>query len=187
MNTQQHPDGGAPPATPSGRKFAIRKLLTAAAVTGVAVTGAVAGGVAASASQATGTAGGTEYIQVMSTSTAGGPAVAIARGVFTAAGQAHFGQARIGTIVFPGGTITLSHRVGRETPQLNPRTCLNLIGQSGTYQIVGGTGRYAGISGHGTYQLSLEFISAREHGQCSSSRPPVAQQELLRLAGPVRL
>ena len=52
---------------------------------------------------------------------------------------------------------------------------------------MGGTGRYAGISGHGTYQLSLEFISAQSHGQCTSGRPPVAQQELLRLSGPVRL
>ena len=50
-----------------------------------------------------------------------------------------------------------------------------------------GTGRYAGISGHGTYQLSLEIVAARTHGGCSSAQPPVAQQELLRLAGPVRL
>ena len=49
-----------------------------------------------------------------------------------------------------------------------------------------GTGRYAGISGHGTYQLSLEIVAARVHGACSSAKPPVAQQELLRLAGPVQ-
>lgn len=187
MNTQQYPSSGAPPALP-GRKFAVRKLLAAAAVTSIAVTGAVTGGMAASASPVTSQAvRGTEYIQVMSTSTADGPAVAIARGVFTAAGQAHFGETRIGTVVFPGGTITLSHRVGRETPQVDPRTCLDIISQSGTYQIVGGTGRYTGIGGHGTYQLSLEFISARSHGQCTSGRPPVAQQELLRLSGPVQL
>ncbi len=49
-----------------------------------------------------------------------------------------------------------------------------------------GTGRYAGISGHGTYQLSLEIVAARANGRCSSARPPLGQQELLRLSGPVR-
>jgi hypothetical protein len=52
--------------------------------------------------------------------------------------------------------------------------------------IVRGTGRYAGITGHGTYQLSLEIVGARVGGHCSSVRPPRGQQELLRLSGPVR-
>jgi hypothetical protein len=164
------------------------RLLAAAAITSVAMMGAVTGGTAASASPGTPqAASGIEYIQAMSVSTTPGPASAIARGVFTAAGEAHLGTGKNGTIVFPGGTIALSHRAGRQAAQVDPRTCLTVISQSGTYQIAGGTGRYAGISGHGTYQLSLEFISARVHGQCSSSRPPVAQQELLHLSGPVRL
>jgi hypothetical protein len=88
--------------------------------------------------------------------------------------------------MFPGGTIVLSHRAGHGTSQFDPRACLSVISQPGTYQITGGTGRYAGIRGHGTYQLSLEIIAARSHGQCSSTKPPLAQQELLRLSGPVR-
>jgi len=164
-----------------------RSLLAAVAVTSIAVIGAVTGGSAASASPGSPRAvSGTEYVQVMSTSTAGGPASVIARGVFTAAGEAHIGAGRVGTFAFPGGTITLSHRSGRQAPQVDPRTCLTVISQSGTYQITGGTGRYAGISGYGTYQLSLEFIFARSQGQCASGRPPVAQQQLLRLTGPVR-
>jgi hypothetical protein len=165
----------------------MRKLLAAAAVTVIAVTGA-AGASAASAAPGTHQPPyGTEYVQIMSTATTGGPASAIARGVFTAAGHTDLSSAKNGTLVFPGGTITLSHRANRGTSQSDPRTCLNLVSQAGSYQIVGGTGRYAGIRGHGTYQLSLEFISARSHGQCTSGRPPVAQQELLRLSGPVQL
>jgi len=165
-----------------------RLRLTAAAITSIAVIGGVTGGTAASAAPRTpGAVEGTEYVQIMSASTTGGPASAIARGVFTAAGEAHVGSGRVGTLVFPGGTITLSHRAGHQAAQVDPQTCLTVIGQSGTYQIVGGTGSYAGISGHGTYLLSLEFISAQSHGQCTSGRPPVAQQELLRLSGPVRL
>ena len=61
-----------------------------------------------------------------------------------------------------------------------------VISQSGSYQVVRGTGRYAGLSGHGTYQLSLEIVAARASGHCSAAKPPLAQQELLRLSGPVR-
>jgi hypothetical protein len=163
------------------RKY--HKLLLAATATTIAT---VSGVTAASASPAAPrAASGTEYVQVMSTSAAG-PASAIARGVFTAAGQARLGDARVGTIVFPGGTVVLSHRPGKGSSRFYPGACLSLISQSGTYQIVRGTGRYAGISGHGTYQLSLEIVAARVHGACSSAKPPVAQQELLLLAGPVR-
>lgn len=160
-----------------------RRLLAAAAVASAAVIGVTVIGVTG-ANAAPGTGSSTEYVQVMST---GGPASAIARGAFTAAGVAHVGSGKTGTFGFPGGTITFSHHTGRRASQFDPRTCLNVISQSGSYQITGGTGRYAGIGGHGTYQLSLEFVAARSHGQCTSGQPPVAEQELLRLSGPVRL
>src|ERR1700730_1842337 len=164
------------------------RLLLAAATSTIAVTGTVTGFTVASASPGTPqAASGTEYVQVMSASTTPGPASAIARGVFTAAGQARLGNARIGTIVFPGGTIVLSHHADGGTSQFDPRTCLSVISESGTYQIVGGTGRYAEISGHGRYQLSLEIVAARAHGDCSSAQPPVAQQELLRLPARARI
>ena len=100
-------------------------------------------------------------------------ALAIARGAFAAAGRADLGEARLGTIVFPGGTIVLSHQAGRGTSQFDPRACLSVISQPGTYQVTRGTGRYAGIRGHGTYQLSLEIVAARSRGTCSSTKPPV--------------
>jgi hypothetical protein len=159
-------------------------LLAAAATTAVAVT--VTGVAAASASPVTGQAvSGIEYVQIMSTS-ATGPASAFARGVCAGGGLARLDDGSGGTIVFPGGTIVLSHRPAKSSSHFYPGGCLSLISQSGSYRIVGGTGRYAGISGHGTYQLSLEIVAARVHGACSSAKPPVAQQELLRLAGPVR-
>ncbi len=65
--------------------------------------------------------------------------------------------------------------------------CLTMLSQPGTYKIVGGTGTYAHITGHGAYQLSFLAVGARANGRCSTNRPPTAQQELLRLSGPVRL
>ncbi len=164
-----------------------RRLL-AAAVAAAAGTIAVTGVTAASATPRTQPAiSGTEHVQVMSTSTTSSPATAIAYGAFTAAGTAKLGSARVGTIAFPGGTIKLSHHAGKGTMRFSPRTCLAMISQPGTYKIIGGTGKYAGISGRGTYQLNLTFIAARANGRCSTAAPPAAQQELLRLSGPVHL
>ena len=160
------------------------KLVLAAAAAAITATAGVTAASAAPA--ATHAASGTEYIQVMSASVAPGPASVIARGVFTAAGQVRLGNAKVSTIRFPGGTIVLSHRQAHGSERFSPASCLSLVSQSGSYRIVRGTGRYAGISGHGTYQLSLEIVAARAGGHCSSARPPLAQQELLRLAGPVR-
>ena len=160
------------------------KLVLAAAA--AAITTAAGVTAASAAPTATHAAAGTEYFQVMSTATAPGPASVIARGVFAAGGKVRLGDAKVSTITFPGGTIVLSHRPARNSSRFYPAGCLSLISQSGSYRIVRGTGRYAGISGHGTYQLSLEIVAARAGGRCSSARPPLAQQELLRLSGPVR-
>ena len=62
-----------------------------------------------------------------------------------------------------------------------------MITQPGTYQIIGGTGRYAGISGDGTYQLNLNLVAGRSNGKCSLAKGPDGPAELLRLSGPVRL
>jgi hypothetical protein len=165
-----------------------RRLITAAGAA-VAVAAITATGVtAASATPRSQPAvSGTEHVQIMSTSTTSRSATAIAYGVFTAAGTARLGSGRAGTIAFPGGTIKLSHHARKGTMHFSPKTCLTMISQSGTYKITGGTGRYAATSGHGTYQLSFTFIAARTAGKCSTAAPPVAQQELLRLSGPVHL
>jgi hypothetical protein len=162
------------------------RLLTAAGTVAAAAAIALTGVTAASAVPRSRPAdSGTEHIQVMSTSTSSSTASAIAYGLFTAAGTARLGSARVGTISFPGGMITLSHHAGKGTMHFSPKTCLAILSQPGTYKITGGTGKYAGITGHGTYHLSYTFIGSRTAGKCSTVQPPAAQQELLRLSGRV--
>ena len=55
----------------------------------------------------------------------------------------------------------------------------------GTYTLSGGTGKYAGIRGHGTYHLSILGIGARSGGQCTTHKPPVAWQQIIQASGPV--
>jgi hypothetical protein len=162
-----------------------RAALTAAAAASVlALLAASSGGASASSSGAART--GTEHVQIMSTSPTA-TASAIASGLFTTAGRAELGSAPVGKFIFPGGTISVAHKPGRTSQHVNVSTCLNSITQSGTYRIRSGTGKYAHISGHGTYRLSLFFIAARVGGHCSPSRQPTAYQELLSLSGSARL
>jgi hypothetical protein len=52
---------------------------------------------------------------------------------------------------------------------------------------VGGTGKYAGISGHGRYRLDILAVGARSHGTCTQNKPPVTFELIVRASGPVHL
>jgi hypothetical protein len=157
----------------------------------VAVAGAMAatGLTAASASQvgAPGSSG-FEHFQLVTTSAANNaPESIIANGAFTAGGVNHPG-ANVDTAVFPDGTFKIAHSGGTGTPRFNPRTCLGVIVLNGTYRLSGGTGAYAGISGHGIYRLNILIVSARNAaGKCSNKLPPTAYQQIIRAQGPVSL
>jgi hypothetical protein len=154
----------------------------------VAIGGAMAatGLTAASASQAGNS--GTEFFQLVTTNPANNatPSI-IARGVFTAGGVTHPGS-RVDTVVFPNGTFKIAHSNGTGTPRFNAKTCLGTIALNGTYRLSGGTGAYAGISGHGIYRLNILIVAARNAaGKCSQRLAPAAFQEIIRAQGPVSL
>jgi hypothetical protein len=154
----------------------------------VAVAGAMVTGLtAASASQAAGSSG-TEFFQLVNTNSANNaPSSIIARGAFTAGGVDHPGN-KVDTVVFPNGTFKIAHSNGTGTPRFSPKTCLFTLALNGTYRLSGGTGAYAGISGHGIYRLNIMFVGARNAaGKCSQKLPPTAFQQIIRAQGPVSL
>lgn len=164
------------------------RLFAAAGAVVTAATIALSGVMAASAAP-TGlraAVSGTENFQAMSTSATAPPKV-IASGVFTQAGTDHEGSHNTGTFVFPNGTITVKHSRGTGTQSFNPKTCLLQVNLHGTYTLLGGTGAYQGISGSGTYKLSLLSIGAKSGGKCSRTKPPVAVQQLIQASGPVTM
>jgi hypothetical protein len=165
------------------------KILAGVGVVAVAGAVAAAGLTSASASLAAGTASsGFEYFQLVNATVANNaPSSIIARGVFTAGGVDHPGN-KVDTVVFPDGTFKIAHSNGTGTPQFNPRTCLGVFTLNGTYRLSGGTGAYAGISGHGIYRLNIMEVAARNSaGKCSNKLPPTAFQQIIRAQGPVRL
>jgi hypothetical protein len=163
-----------------------------ASVAGVACA-AAALALAAPAMAAQGSGGGrpavsgTEHIQIMSTSATSTTSRVIAFGVFTAPAIDHSGS-NVDKFVFSNGSFKVRHVNGTGgTHSFNRRTCLGKITQPGTYRIFGGTGHYAGISGHGKFMLSILFIGAKSGGKCTQTKPPVAFQQLIRASGPVTL
>src|SRR5579872_6966794 len=144
----------------------MRKTITAT-IAAAAAAAAVSGAGIALASTGSAATSGAQSFQLMSTSGTSPTSSVIARGVFTGAGVDHEHAHNNATFVFRNGTIRLHHSAGKGPQSFNPKTCLLTISQRGTYRLTGGTGKYAGITGGGHYQLSILAVGARSGGKCS--------------------
>ena len=109
---------------------------------------------------------------------------AIATGAFTAGGT--FTPGNPGTASFPGGTFKVTDHVTKSTSHLNQTTCLYSQLAESTYQLSGGTGKYAGIKGSGTSMGQvLAVLSRNAKGKCSLSILPAAYQQIITAHGPI--
>jgi len=153
----------------------------AATATAAALWLAVPAGAAAPAGR---DVSGIEHFQLVTTSATATTQTVIATGVFTAGGVDHEGS-KVDTFVFPGGSFKVAHSQGTGTQNFDPKTCLNTVRVHGAYKLFGGTGKYAGIRGHGIYHLSILGIGARSGGKCTMHKPPVAWQQIIQASGPV--
>ena len=152
----------------------------AAAATAVVLWLAVPAG----ASPATGPAiSGTEHLQSMTTSFTLNTRPVIAFGVFTTAGVDHITGHLTDRFVFPAGTFQVTHANGPVAQHLNPKTCLLSQSGRGPFKISDGTGKYAGISGHGFYHFSLLAILPRSGGKCLLTKSPVANAFQFSISG----
>ena len=90
--------------------------------------------------------------------------------------------------MFLDGTFKIAHSGGTGTSASTSKTCWPSSRADGTYRLSGGTGAYAGISGHGIYRLNITFVAARNSaGKCSNTMPPTAFQQIIKAQGPVSL
>lgn len=155
-------------------------MLTAAAI-------ALSGTLAAAAAPGNSGASGVLHFQIMSTSATATRDTVIAHGVFTAGGVDITTSATTDTFKFPNGTVRIRHSAGTGPQTFNRHTCLITVHQHGTYRLLGGTGKYAGISGHGKFRLDILAVGARSHGKCTQKAPPVAFELIVRASGPAHL
>jgi hypothetical protein len=164
----------------------MRKSITSAAIAATAAAVLCGTGIATAATHSAAT--GTESFQMMTTSATSPTASVIASGVFTAPGTINTNtKGNKGTFVFPSGTVSLKHSAGTGKQSFNPKTCLLTVNEHGTFKLTGGTGAYAGITGHGDYQLSILAIAARSGSKCSESKAPLAYHQVIEATGPVTL
>jgi hypothetical protein len=164
----------------------MRKILASAAT--VAAAAAVIGGAGLAVAGTHTGVSGTEHFQMMTTSGTGSTGSVIASGVFTAPAVDHEHEAtNTSTFTFANGTINIKHSPGTGTQHFDPKTCLLTVNLHGTYKLLGGTGKYTGISGSGNYQLNILGIGARSGGKCVQNKPPAAFHQVINASGPVSL
>ncbi len=162
----------------------MRKILGIAA--GLITMAVAAGGAGAAGASTRPALSGTEHFQFVSTSATSNRGDVIAYGAFTARALDIEGN-KVDTFKFANGSFKVTHSPGKGPQTFNPKTCLGLVSQHGTYTIGHGTGAYAGISGRGKYQLSIVFIGAKSGGKCVRNKPPVVAEIIIRASGPVHL
>jgi hypothetical protein len=168
------------------RKIHVRLLAAAGSMLAAGAI-ALSGTLAATAAPSSSSASGIEHFQAMSTDPTGAKTTVIAHGVFTAGGVDITTSDTTDTFKFPNGTIRVRHSAGTGPQSFNPRTCLATVHQHGTYRLLGGTGKYAGISGHGRFRVDVLAVAARSHGKCNQKKPPAAFELIIRASGPVHL
>jgi hypothetical protein len=155
----------------------IKRIAVLPAAAGIAALAITATAVAAASAPS-----GIEHWTVESTNPVSATAVLIARGPLTVGGTINL---LTGHVTLPGGTLTLAHKQSWGTRGENPQTCLATVTSSGTYKVTGGTGRYKGVQGHGTYSLTAYAIVKKVKGKCATKVVPYAQTELLTATGPL--
>jgi hypothetical protein len=96
-----------------------------------------------------------------------------ADGAFDDTGTIHFVDDANGVhhdvFVFSGGTAELAEVAKTDTFSFDPSTCVGSDRESGSYQL-SGTGRYAGLTGHGTWHHEATIVAPFGPG-CSPADP----------------
>ncbi len=128
---------------------------------------------------------GIEHFQAVSTSLTSSRSKVVAYGVFNASGVDIATSNTRDTFKFPGGKFRVRHHATRSRQHFSTRTCAGTFRERGTYRLSHGTGKYAGISGHGRYRLRGLIVARHTAHGCS--RRPIAIQVIIRAHGPVTL
>ena len=168
-------------------RFATPQRCVAAMAIALAAMATLIPGSALAAARATAPSPATEHLQLASTSARSTKLTAIATGLFTAGGIASgdFTQGGTEVVKVQGGTFKVTAGRFLGSSGISLRTCLSSTGGKGTFKIHGGTGKYAGLRGSGTFAIRILSVSVRlKSGGCGRT---VVSQSMITLNGPVRM
>jgi hypothetical protein len=105
--------------------------------------------------------------------------VVIANGPIHAAGTDVVINDSRDRFVFPEGNLRVWHQPKTSNESFDPTTCLGTFTERGVYKIVGGSGAYANVSGHGTYSVQGYFVG------CDQNSPPTVFIFTINAHGPI--
>lgn len=160
----------------------IRRSLGAATAAAALVLGS-AGAASAVASQHS----ATEYFLI--TLSGNGESV-IAHGAFTGGGTDDASHDNYDVLRLGGGQLRINHpdKDSHVTYHLNPKSCFVSFKITGTYTLGSGTGRFANVSGHGSYRVNEEGITPRtSSGACNMNAEPKLLSGYINASGPATL
>jgi hypothetical protein len=110
---------------------------------------------------------GSQRFTLRFTGSGGGGGTVYAAGPISGTGSDVVINDNTDRFVFTGGSVTVTHQTTNSSDSFDPRSCRGTHRETGNYQIAGGTGKYAGASGNGTYSLWASFRSTRTASGCS--------------------
>jgi hypothetical protein len=152
---------------------------TLVALTALVGAGAALTGLTLASASASPAAVPVEHFRIISTAATSTRLSTLATGDFTAGGYEVPGNVVSGyatdKTVLSGGTFRVRRHVTSETLPV-PAGCLFSESQRGTYSLSHGTGAYRGISGSGTFNITITAIYARLASGGCGTRFAVFQQ-----------
>lgn len=122
--------------------------------------------VAAPAASATATTAQGETITIIAAGAPGSTALVIARGAVYDAGTLTPNDSNIDTVVFPDGTLLIQESGTTTFNPPVPPACVARFSTTGTYTVVGGTGRFRHAAGSGTTADSGIELTSKSPSGC---------------------
>ena len=130
---------------------------------------------------------GQEYFLI---SESGTTQTVVAHGLFTGGGKDDASHENYDILHLGGGTLRVNHPDAQSkfVGHVNPKSCFITFTITGKYTLSNGTGRFAGVSGHGSYKLVEQGILARnKKGACSQESEPIVEAGQVTASGPASL
>lgn len=169
----------------------MHRRITAAVVAAITATGAGALTISAQSADAdapaTQAAAKSQPEHFLVTTGPDGKQVVVAHGAFAGGGRdVSSGQKDV--LHLGGGTVTLKHPNSESQfsqGPAHPKSCFVSLEGSGKYTLVNGTGRFEGVSGHGTFAYTGQAIAQRKgDGTCDTHSRPKAEAVYITASGP---
>jgi hypothetical protein len=118
-----------------------------------------------------------------------GKETVVAHGLFTGGGKDEAGVVK-DVLHLGGGTLTLLHPGKGHTSRkhIDHATCYATLRLTGKYTLGKGTGKYAGVTGSGTYTVSVQAILKRtSSGSCDKQSKPKVEADAIKASGPATM